>query len=303
MSHEFRTPLNSILSLAACYWIAPTANSRPSRKNKSTFIRGAAEDLSELVNDLLDLAKVEAGKVSVRPQTFEAAELFGALARHAASAVARNPAVSLVFDDPDDVPPLLTDESKVSQILRNFISNALKFTERGEVRVSAASGDADTVVFRVADTGIGIAAEDREVIFQEFAQAGQPAATVRQGHGLGSSAVRRLAELLGGSIEVSGSPGVGSTFALILPRDSIRDRPKSLSCRRSARSLDPMRQPVLIVEDNAETLFIYGNISKARHFKWCRLAPRRRRGRAWCKRFVPSPSCWTFCWRAKAPGT
>ena len=110
----------------------------------------------------------------------------------------RNESVALVFDEPDGVPSLYTDEGKVAQILRNFISNALKFTERGEVRVSATLAPAgDAVVFSVADTGIGIAPEDREWIFQEFSQVEHPIQKRVRGSGLGLPLATRLAELLG----------------------------------------------------------------------------------------------------------
>src|SRR6202012_3846680 len=108
-------------------------------------------------------------------------------------------AVTLVFDDPVDLPPLETDEGKVSQILRNFISNAIKFTERGEVRVRAtADAEAETVTFSVRDTGIGIAAGDLDLIFQEFGQVSSPLKTRVKGPGLGLPLAKKLAELLGG---------------------------------------------------------------------------------------------------------
>jgi signal transduction histidine kinase/CheY-like chemotaxis protein len=266
MSHEFRTPLNSILSLARLLLDGTDGELSGEQEKQVTFIRKAAEDLSELVNDLLDLAKVEAGKVSVRPREFETATLFGALRGMLRPLLAHNPSVSLVFGDPLGVPPLMSDESKVSQILRNFISNALKFTERGEVRVSAASGDADTVVFQVADTGIGIALEDREIIFQEFTQLDSARQQRVKGTGLGLPLSRRLAELLGGTIEVSGSLGVGSTFTLTIPRVYQGPGEVALVPEVSPR-LDPMRLPVLIVEDNPETLFIYEKYLKGTGFQ------------------------------------
>src|SRR4030095_4126386 len=121
----------------------------------------------------------------------------------------RNESVALVFDEPEDMPTLHTDEAKVSQILRNFISNALKFTERGEVRVSARFVPAEqAVAFSVADTGIGIAPEDQERIFQEFTQIDNPIQRRVQGTGLGLPLCRKLAELLGGNVSVESTPGV-----------------------------------------------------------------------------------------------
>src|SRR5207248_4644316 len=122
--------------------------------------RKSAQQLADIVDDLLDIAKVEAGKIEVRPATFEVDALFGAL-RGMLRPLLVNQSLSLLFDEPEGIPPILSDESKVSQILRNFISNALKYTERGEVRVGVRlTPDRDGVEFRVADTGIGIPDKD-----------------------------------------------------------------------------------------------------------------------------------------------
>src|SRR5262249_27631957 len=158
MSHEFRTPLNSILALSRLLLDRLDGPLTDEQVKQISFVRKAAQDLFELINDLLDLAKVEAGKVVMRPGEFDVEHLFGAL-----RPLLVNRSLNLVFEDTSGLPSLMTDESKVSQILRNFISNALKFTERGEVRVAARlSDDGDSVVFSVKDTGIGIAADDRD---------------------------------------------------------------------------------------------------------------------------------------------
>ena len=136
MSHEFRTPLNSMLALSRLLLAHSDGPLTAEQETQVRFIRKAAENLTELVDDLLDLAKVEAGKIVVVPSPFTAASLFGAL-RGMLRPLLIGDAVTLAFDDPPTLPPLDTDEAKVSQILRNFISNAIKFTERGEVRVWA----------------------------------------------------------------------------------------------------------------------------------------------------------------------
>jgi signal transduction histidine kinase len=128
----------------------------------------------------------------------------------------RNQSVALVFDAADDLPALVTDGAKVSQILRNLISNALKFTERGEVRVTA-RGSGDTLIFTVADTGRGIDPADQALIFEEFAQLDVPDEGRAGGSGLGLPLARRLAELLGGTLTVASARGEGSTFTLTLP--------------------------------------------------------------------------------------
>jgi signal transduction histidine kinase len=127
--------------------------------------------------------------------------------------------VELVFEPCRIAEPFDSDEGKISQVLRNFISNALKFTEHGSVRVSASLGeDGDTIAFAVADTGIGISPDNVQLIFEEFSQIEHPLQRRSKGTGLGLPLCRKLADLLGGRIDVSSSVGAGSTFTLILPR-------------------------------------------------------------------------------------
>src|SRR5205807_5687829 len=128
----------------------------PEQEKQVGFIRRAANDLSELVNDLLDLAKVEAGKITIRPTEFQLSDLFGALRGMLRPLLAHNSAVELIFEEAVGLPVFKTDESKVSQILRNFISNALKFTERGKIVVGAKLALDNIVTISVTDSGVGI---------------------------------------------------------------------------------------------------------------------------------------------------
>ena len=199
MSHEFRTPLNSILALSRLLLARSDGELTAEQETQVRFIRKAAENLTELVDDLLDLAKVEAGKTVVVPSPFTAASLFGAL-RGMLRPLLVGDAVALVFDDPPDVPPLDTDEGKVSQILRNFISNAIKFTEQGEVRVWAtADRQADTVSFHVRDTGIGIAARRHRDHLPGVRPGRTSAAGSRQGHRPRPAAVEEAGRTAGRS--------------------------------------------------------------------------------------------------------
>ncbi len=182
MSHEFRTPLNSIVALSRLLLAQKDGPLNPDQQKQVQFVLKAAETLTELVNDLLDIARVEAGKTVVTTTEFHVADLFGAL-RGMLRPLLVGDVVSLVFEDAQELEPLLTDEGKVSQILRNFISNALKFTERGEVRVSAAAGPGEGYVcFRVQDTGIGIAAADQQIDLAGVWPGRPSAAVARQGH-------------------------------------------------------------------------------------------------------------------------
>jgi CheY-like chemotaxis protein len=183
---------------------------------------------------------------------FDVAHLFGAL-RGMLRPLLVNESVTLVFDEPPTPLILHTDEAKVSQILRNFISNALKFTERGEVRIAATRmGDGDAVAFTVADTGIGIAAEDQERIFQEFTQIDSPVQRRVRGTGLGLPLCRKLAELLGGSASVASQPGRGATFTAVIPVHF-----GAALAAQPDWEVEADHLPVLIVEDKAEELLIY----------------------------------------------
>ena len=210
-----------------------------------------------MVNDLLDLAKVEAGKVDVRPGVFAVAELFASL-RGSLKPLQVNPAVELVFERAAGLPTLYTDEAKVAQILRNLISNALKFTERGQVRVGAharrrARGASCS---RCEDTGIGIAPEDQARIFEEFTQI--DGALQRGGTGLGLPLSRRLALLMGGDVTVESSA-------------RRRARPSSCSCRCASASAgtpaaalaDGARQ-LLVVDDEEAFRYVIRHIAAGR---------------------------------------
>ncbi len=216
ISHEFRTPLNSIISLSRMLLDHVDGDLTQEQEKQVGFIARSARTLSDLVNDLLDIAKVEAGKVKIRVKSFTAAELFSALKGMLKPLLADNTSVDLVFEGVAVLPMLRTDEGKVSQILRNFISNAIKFTPQGEVRVSAHQSG-DHVVFRVKDTGIGIAPEHLESIFEEFMQLENPLQAKHKGTGLGLPLCRSLARLLGGTVGVESELGHGSTFFAEIP--------------------------------------------------------------------------------------
>lgn len=217
MSHEFRTPLNSILALSRLLHDRIDGELTPEQERQVEYIRRSAESLLELVNDLLDLAKIEAGKVEVKATSFTVSSLFGAL-RGALRPLQVNPSVELIFDSADEMLELVTDEAKVAQILRNLISNALKFTEKGEVRVRAQYDvESKLAIFSVRDTGIGIAPEDQSRIFEEFSQIDTRLQKKTKGTGLGLPLSRSLAEIIGGTIRIESVLSQGSVFTLAIP--------------------------------------------------------------------------------------
>ena len=220
VSHELRTPLSSILNISRLMLDHSRESMSDDQRRQLGFVRSAAQSLTEIVNDLLDLAKIEAGRVDVRPAPVDVSALFGTLRGMFRPLVASD-AVTLVFEP---APPLalVTDEARLAQILRNLISNALKYTERGEVRVRAAGGPSDTVQFSVTDTGIGIASAMHEQVFSEFVQVEGPHQGRVKGTGLGLPLSRQLARLLGGTVTLASVPGEGSTFTLTIPRTDTR---------------------------------------------------------------------------------
>lgn len=216
MSHEFRTPINSIRSIARLLSDRLDGPLTEEQERQVNFIQETATEFAAMVDDLLDLARVEAGRVEISPAWFEMVDLFTAL-RGMFKPVLTNPDVVLVFEEPRGIPKLYTDHQKLSQILRNYISNALKFTQRGEVRVSAARSGDEMVTFSVADTGIGIAPEHHGAVFHDFTQIDSPIQKRLRGTGLGLSLSRKLAVLLGGSVALRSELGKGSVFSVTIP--------------------------------------------------------------------------------------
>lgn len=216
MSHEFRTPLGSILSINSLLADELDGPLSPEQHKQVAFVSSAARELSDMVDDLLDLAKIEAGRITISPAWFDMFDLFSAL-RGMFRPIVDASAVDLIFEEPVGLPRLYTDDKKLGQILRNFISNSLKFTTRGEVRVSARLEGSDKVRFAVSDTGIGIAPELHGALFEDFSQVDSPLQKRLRGTGLGLSLCKRFAALLGGEVGMDSAPGVGSTFFVIIP--------------------------------------------------------------------------------------
>lgn len=251
-SHEFRTPVNSVLALARLLLQRTDGELSKEQEKQVLYIRDAARQLADIVNDLLDLAKVESGKTDVRVAEVEVNQFLGAT-RALMRPLATNDAVSLIFEEPSPGFTFETDESKLGQILRNLISNSLKFTQRGEVRVNAyASAAEGAVIFRVTDTGIGIAPADQERIFQEFTQIENPLQKQVKGTGLGLPLSRRLAVLLGGKLTVQSALGAGSTFTLTFPAAPVF-KAEILPPREGGQ---PRTKTILIVDDEAASRYL-----------------------------------------------
>ena len=255
VSHEFRTPVNAVLALTRLLLQRTDGELLPEQEKQVAYIRDAAQQLTEIVNDLLDLAKVDAGKTELRLTPIDVSHFLGST-RGLMRPLAVNEAVSLIFEEPPDGLRLESDESKLGQILRNLISNALKFTQQGEVRVSAGlSGTGDAILFSVKDTGIGIGPEDQKRIFHEFTQVEHPIQKHVKGTGLGLPLSQRLATLLGGTLVVESALGAGSTFRLSLP---YRPQPDvdGNTARQTSSSQSGSSKAIMLVDDDAAARYL-----------------------------------------------
>ncbi len=217
MSHELRTPLNSSLILAKLLAEDRSGNLNEEQRKYANTIYSAGNDLLSLINDILDLSKVEAGKMELAPQRISTDQLLDVL-RAVFEPLAREKNLAFEVSRAQEVPTeLYTDRQRLEQVLRNLLSNAIKFTKSGKVLLHAESRGADRIAFLVTDTGIGIPADQQQLIFEAFRQADGTIHRSYGGTGLGLSISREFAHLLGGRIEVRSVPGEGSTFALDLP--------------------------------------------------------------------------------------
>ncbi|MCX4904977.1 HAMP domain-containing protein [Streptomyces sp. NBC_00878] len=238
MSHELRTPLNSLLILAKLLADNADSNLTPKQVEFAETIHGAGSDLLQLINDILDLSKVEAGKMDVSPTRIALVQLVDYVEATFRPLTAEKGLDFSVRVSPELPATLHTDEQRLLQVLRNLLSNAVKFTDSGAVELvirpagaevpvaireqlleagSLRDADADLIAFSVADTGIGIAASKMRVIFEAFKQADGTTSRKYGGTGLGLSISREIARLLGGEIHAQSEPGRGSTFTLYLP--------------------------------------------------------------------------------------
>jgi len=217
LTHELRTPLYATRGMTEAILRDHADDLNDAIRQDVTLIDGAMVEALDLVNDHLDWAKLAGGRTAIRLTEVDVAELFTTL-RAIVTRLPAHPGVELVFEDASELPPLQTDGFKLSQILRNFIVNALKFTDAGHVRISAAAlNGGEAVRFEVADTGPGLSQEDQRRVFEEFVQLGVERHGELRGSGLGLPLTRRLAAVLGGDVAVESVPGEGATFSTTIP--------------------------------------------------------------------------------------
>jgi signal transduction histidine kinase len=261
MGHELRTPLHSISTISKFLIDRLDGELTHEQDKQVRIIHEVAESLTAYVNDLLDLARTDAGKVTVRVTRFSVGDLLKTLRRIMQPLAPSG--VALRFAAEPDVPALATDEQKVSQVLRNLVANACKFTESGHVEVRARRGADDRVIFEVEDTGIGIAPEHHELVFLEFAQVDGHTAPRARGSGLGLPLSRRLAELLGGTLAIAATSRTGSTFRFELPARFGTDGEVSAAAAKAAVAVPVVeaipasgRPRVLVIDDDIASRYV-----------------------------------------------
>ncbi|WP_312136470.1 response regulator [Brevundimonas sp.] len=297
MSHELRTPLNSLLILSKLLAENAEENLTEQQVNFANTIQSSGNDLLNLINDILDLSKIEAGHIQARPEAVSIQRLSGDM-RQLFQPVANERGLSFQIDTASAGSELETDRQRLEQIIKNLLSNAFKFTEAGEVKLTVESVGTDEVAFAVSDTGIGISPEQQAAVFDAFRQADGTISRKYGGTGLGLSISRELARLLGGRITLESTPGKGSTFTLIIPRlydaEQVAPReaplapaksptpapaPASLDLsqepvRPASRSIDDdrehltsARRVLLVVEDDARFAAIVRDLSRELGFQ------------------------------------
>jgi signal transduction histidine kinase len=249
MSHELRTPINALLGYTALLRERIYGDLTPRQDEALQRMQSSSSHLLELVNDILDLARIEAGRMPVHLE----AVVLGPLVESVVDSVepmARAKGLELRVDVPAEIPALITDRTRAKQIVLNLLSNAVKFTREGAVSLTARTLEAgDGVEIEVADTGIGIEPAALAGIFDDFRQVDQSSTREFGGTGLGLSIVRKLLGLLGGSIRVESAPGAGSTFTVTLPFRSAEVPEGEESIRRAMRGT-----AAIVVDGHEESL-------------------------------------------------
>jgi signal transduction histidine kinase/DNA-binding response OmpR family regulator/CHASE3 domain sensor protein len=305
MSHELRTPLNSQLILSQILAENTEGNLTPEQVRSARTINSAGNDLLALINDVLDISRVEAGKLEVRPDHVVLAQVLDTLTANFTNHAREKSLTFTVAADTDVSIALYTDRHRLEQILRNLLANAIKFTESGEVRLRVSATAAGRMLFVVSDTGIGIANAQIEKIFEPFHQADSGISRKYGGTGLGLSISRQLSGLLGGHIDATSEPGVGSVFTLDIPvtlamastLQESRPTPPLPSPResRNRRSEPPFaddrerlsdsKKTILVIEDEIEFARVLYNVARELDYQ-CLVATSAEDGLALAEQYV-----------------
>ncbi|HYD17195.1 MAG TPA: response regulator [Patescibacteria group bacterium] len=321
MSHELRTPLNSSLILAKLLADNPDGNLTEEQVKYALTIQSSGNDLLTLINDILDLSKIEAGHMEIRPEPMLTNRLTDDLVRMF-QPIAQQKGLDFVTRIEAGAPVnVVTDRQRLEQVLKNLLSNAFKFTEKGRVELVISRADDGRVRFAVKDTGIGISEDQQKAVFEAFRQADSTISRKYGGTGLGLSISRQLVRLLGGSITLASKPGEGSEFAILLPENydsglvpkepsaelilkdvEMLDRAAPAKDEEHApvrpaygegqmaddrESLDPKARLLLVIEDDAAFAKILYDLSHELNFQ-CLIAHTAGEALQLAKRYLPS---------------
>ncbi len=251
LSHEIRTPMNAILGFTQLLGDLVQGDRE---RHYVRAIQSSGESLLALINDILDLARIESGRIDLRPEATDVRELLSAMTTMFAQAIAEKHLRLAVGLELGSNPPLLLDALRVRQVLFNLVNNAIKYTDSGQIEVIArvaAQGQSAQLELAVRDTGVGIAAADQARIFDAFTQLDGSDTGRRGGSGLGLSIVQRLMEAMGGRVSVHSVPGQGSTFTATWPRVALAPQGVALATPRSPRLTDIRPLKVLAIDDVA----------------------------------------------------
>jgi CheY-like chemotaxis protein/CHASE3 domain sensor protein len=282
MSHELRTPLNSILVLARILKDNKPLNLSDDQIKYASVIFNAGNDLLTLINDILDLSKIESGKLDMQNEDIKVSDILSDMQSLFAE-VASNKKINFTTNLSGVPPTIYTDKVRAEQVIKNLLSNAFKFTpESGTISINAVAGPREeTISFKIKDSGIGIPADKQRIIFEAFQQADGSTSRKYGGTGLGLSISRELAALLGGNITLSSEPGLGSEFVLTLPfkakfveveEDAVPTidnyKPTTFLDTIVKRSTNPDHEPfVVIVEDDKNFANILQDYARDHGFK------------------------------------
>ncbi|MDO6413558.1 response regulator [Sphingomonas sp. BIUV-7] len=310
MSHELRTPLNSLLILSKLLGDNPDSTLSDEQVRYARTIQASGNDLLTLINDILDLSKIEAGHLEIHPEDLSLQRLAGDL-RQTFDPVASERGLPFAIEIAEDAPAMIvTDRQRLEQVLKNLLSNAFKFTEKGSVALRIGAVDGGRLAFAVTDTGIGISEEQQLAVFEAFRQADGAINRKYGGTGLGLSISRQLARLLGGSIGVASEAGKGSTFTVTIPLtydpaqvpaqpDPPAPSPNPAAVRLPSpvrpaspieddrHRLEQARRILLVVEDDRTFAGIVCDLSREAGFQ-CLVASTAEEALDLAKRFRPS---------------
>jgi signal transduction histidine kinase/CheY-like chemotaxis protein len=266
MSHELRTPMNSILGLSELMLEESSINAK--NRERTEVVLKSGKRLMNLINDILDLSKIEAGKMELHEEYVLLEDLIKEV-EHSISPLTTNKKIDFrVIRDTYTSIIINTDRGKVTQVLINLLGNAIKFTESGYVELKISSIDHKEIIFNITDSGIGISENDQKVIFDEFRQVDGTITKKYSGTGLGLTICKRIADLLKGSISVSSNPGVGSSFVFKIPLNFIeRIEQESKSGFNIEKLLANRKNPILVIDDNPEARFTIGQFLISRGYE------------------------------------